>query len=212
MASPTLASSSRTLLSLPSFSTLGSTRGVLHRARPPRIPVLQSPHTPKTPLPTSGTSHPIDPKIHGQPTPSSSSVLLEDTGLTFHHAPPPSIPSYTTGAVPPLLQWLGGKSIMLTGEEQASKMVERRVYQGELEWSEDLVEKMVKLRNQGKSRKEIGDALQLPKDQYRLISRVAPQTSVQKASKLTELEEQKSTWGYRKKLSRAVREKRKEFW
>ncbi|WVW86049.1 hypothetical protein I302_108087 [Kwoniella bestiolae CBS 10118] len=212
MASPTLASSSRTILSLPSISSLGSTRGVLHRARPPRIPVLQSPHTPKTPLPTSGTSHPVDPKIHGQPPSSSSSIVLEDTGLTFHHSPPPSLPSYTNGALPPLLQWVKGKSISLSGEEQAKKMVERRKYEGELEWSQELVDRMVQLRAEGKSRKEVGDALQLPADQYRLISRVAPQTSVQKASKLTELEEQKSTWGYRKKLARAVREKRKEFW
>ncbi|WRT70332.1 uncharacterized protein IL334_007330 [Kwoniella shivajii] len=212
MASPTLASSSRAILSLPSISTIGSTRGVLHRARPPRITVLQSPHTPKLPKPTSGTSHPVDPKIHGQPTSSTSSTVLEDSGLTFHHSPPPSLPSYTNGGVPPFLQWLGGKSIRLTGEESAPTLNERIVYGGELEWTEEMVSRMKALRVEGKSRNEIGKALQLPGDQYRLIPRVAPQTPVQAASRITELEEQKSTWGYKKKVARAIRQKRKEFW
>ncbi|WWC64458.1 mitochondrial 54S ribosomal protein mL58 [Kwoniella dejecticola CBS 10117] len=214
MAAPILASSSRAVLSLPTISKVGSTRGVLHRARPPRIPKLNSPHTPKEPLPTSGTSHPVDPKIHPRQNAASgsSSVLLEDTGLTFHHSPPPSAPSYTNGAIPPLLQWLNGKSISLSGEEKAPKLEGRRTYEGELTWTEEVVERMQALRAEGKSRKQIGDALQLPQDQYRLISRVAPQTTVQKASRLTGLEAQKATWGYRKKLARAVTEKRKEFW
>ncbi|WWC71892.1 mitochondrial 54S ribosomal protein mL58 [Kwoniella pini CBS 10737] len=214
MASPSLASSSRAILSFPIISKIGSTRGVLHRARPPRIPKLNSPHTPKEPLPTSGTSHPVDPKIHPRQTiaSGSSTILLEDTGLTFHHSPPPSAPSYTNGSMPPLLQWLNGKSINLSGEEKAPKIEERRTYEGELIWSEEVVGRMQELRAQGKSRKEIGDALQLPRDQYRLISRVAPQTAVQKASRLTEMEERKSTWGYNKRLARAVREKRKDFW
>ncbi|OCF38146.1 hypothetical protein I316_00370 [Kwoniella heveanensis BCC8398] len=215
MASPTLASSSRTILPRLAITSIGSTRGVLHRARPARIPKLLSPHAPKEPLPTSGTSHPVDPKKHGAPTPLTSAVSLEDSGLTFHHSPPPTMPSYTNGAVPTLLRWIGGENVALTGEEGAPvsrKNKERKSYTGELEWTEDVVQRMQQLRAEGKSRSEIGKSLNLPADQYRLIARVAPQTAVQAASKLTELEEQKSTWGYRKKLSRAVRSKRKEFW
>ncbi|WVF73020.1 hypothetical protein IAT40_007838 [Kwoniella sp. CBS 6097] len=213
MASPTLASSSRTILPRLTLNSIGSTRGVLHRARPARIPKLLSPHTPKEPLPTSGTSHPVDPKKHGAPTSSTSAVSLEDSGLTFHHSPPPTMPSYTNGAAPTLLRWIGGENVNLTGEERAPHLKgERRSYSGELEWSEQVVQRMQQLRAEGKSRSEIGKSLNLPADQIRLIARVAPQTAVQAASKLTELEEQKSTWGYRKKLGRAVRSKRKEFW
>ncbi|WWC91597.1 uncharacterized protein L201_006543 [Kwoniella dendrophila CBS 6074] len=223
MAFSTLASSSssssRVLLSIPSISKIGSTRGVLHRARPPRIPILHSPQEPKKQLPTSGTSHSIDPKINPSLSniSSNSSIELEDSpGLTFHYSPPSSLPNYTNGELPQLLKWLNQKqSIQLTGEEKALNVGKEKIlYNNKLDtlWSEEQINKMIELRNQGKSRKEIGDALQLPKEQHRLISRVAPQTSVQKASKLTELEEQKATWGYRKKLARATREKRKEFW
>ncbi|WVR07779.1 hypothetical protein IAU60_004822 [Kwoniella sp. DSM 27419] len=206
------ASSSRTILPRLAQNALGSTRGVLHRARPARLPILNSPHTPKEPRPTSGTSHPIDPKKHGQPTPSTSSTVLQDSGLTFHHSPPPSMPSYTNGAVPPLLSWLGGQNVTLSGEEQAPKMQERRVYSGELEWSEDLVSRMQQLRAEGKSRNEIGKSLNLPADQYRLIPRVAPQTSTQAAEQATEFADRKATWGYNKRLARASREKRRQFW
>ncbi|KAK8853119.1 hypothetical protein IAR55_003820 [Kwoniella newhampshirensis] len=216
MACPTLASSSRTLVPRSSFtlSPLGSTRGVLHRARPPRIPILPSPHTPKTPLPTSGTSHPIDPNQHGgkQPPSTTSSTTLEATGLTFHHSPPPSLPSYTNGQVPNLLKWLGGESVRLTGDEGAPIVKERKVYGGRVEWSEDIVARIKELRSQGLSRKAIGETLQIPVAQHRLIPRIATQTPVQAAEKVTELEEQKSTWGYKKRLSREVRQKRKEFW
>ncbi|WWD19534.1 hypothetical protein CI109_103995 [Kwoniella shandongensis] len=217
MACSTLASSSRTLpRSTFTLSPLGSTRGVLHRARPPRIPILPSPHTPKTPLPTSGTSHPIDPKVHtnGQLPPSTtSSTSLEDSdGLTFHHSPPPSLPSYTNGQVPSLLKWLGGESVRLTGEEGAPVIKERKVFGGRAEWSEEVVSRIKELRAQGLSRKAIGETLQIPAELHRLIPRIAPQTPIQSAEKASELEAQKSTWGYKKRLSREVKQKRKEFW
>ncbi|WVQ84335.1 hypothetical protein IAT38_006487 [Cryptococcus sp. DSM 104549] len=206
-----IASSSRTVISPLSLSSIGATRGILHRARPPRLPVLNSPHNPKLPLPTSGTSHPVPPNL-GTPTPTTSSSPLPDSGLTFHHSPPASSPSYKTGAVPDLLKWLGGESLKLSGEEGAQPMQERTFYGGRVEWSEEVVEKMKEMRLAGKSRQEIGVALNIPREQYRLIQRVAPRSKEAVAEERAEEAEAKLRWGYNKRLVHATRQKRKTYW
>ncbi|ODN81571.1 hypothetical protein L202_01985 [Cryptococcus amylolentus CBS 6039] len=208
------ASSSRTILPSRALSALGGTRGVLHRARPPRMPSIPSPHNPKKPLPTSGTSH----AIPSPQTPSvltTASPLLDSQGLVFHHTPPPSAPSYKAGGVPDFLKWTVGKQgVRLSGEEGASSSeVGERVWYGEkVQWGEDVVLKMRELRAQGLSRKEIGDALQIPSAQHRLIPRYAPLAKDQAQLKKEELAEQKAKWGFRKRTLRGIREKRRELW
>ncbi|EIW72265.1 hypothetical protein M231_04949 [Tremella mesenterica] len=186
-------------------------RNVMHHARPSRLPHLPSPHTPKLPLPTSGTSKP-----HINPTDSVSrtrSVPLVGTPLTLHHSPPPSAPTYTTGSVPSLLRWIGGESVRLTGQEGAPRRRERK-YEGSdaLDWSAEMKDKMMKMRGVGFSRKEIGQSLGIQKDQWYLISRVAPLTTEQSKNKRSEMEEQETSWGFRKRLHRAKRARRREYW
>lgn len=117
---------------------------------------------------------------------------------------------------------------------------ERRWYGGKVDWSGELVQKMRDLRGQGLSRREIGEryvhssagiacefsllemelianscslsSLQIAPEQQRLISRVAPQSREQASAKVEEFAEHKAKWGYRKRLAREVRQKRKEFW
>ncbi|OXG37320.1 hypothetical protein C359_04686 [Cryptococcus neoformans Bt120] len=209
--SMSFASSSRTLLARTNIPSIGSTRGVLHRARPPRMPVLPSPHNPKHPLPTSGTSHPVPPNL-GTPSVLTTVTALPDSGLTFHHSPPPSAPNYTNGAVPDLFRWTAGESVRLSGEETAMALGERRWHGSKVGWSGELVQKMRDLRAQGLSRREIGESLQIPPEQQRLIPRVAPQSREQASAKLEEFTERRAKWGYRKRLAREVRQKRKEFW
>ncbi|WVO12470.1 hypothetical protein L204_100069 [Cryptococcus depauperatus] len=209
-----LGSSSRISLSLSVFSRLGATRGVLHRARPPRRPVLASPHTPKQQLPTSGTSHPVAPP--STPSVLSTSASLSDTGLTFCHSPPPSAPSYKTGAVPDFIKWtVGSQSVRLSGEEGAVELGKHgaRVWYGEkVEWDQQVVEKIKEMRAEGKSRREIGESLQIPSSLHRLIPRVAPLSHTQAVAKRQSTERQKASWGYQKRLDRDIRQKRKEFW
>lgn len=150
------ASSSRTVLARTIIPSIGSTRGVLHRARPPRMPALPSPHNPKQPLPTSGTSHPVPPNL-GTPSILTTVTALPDSGLTFHHSPPPSAPSYTNGAIPDLFRWTTGESVRLSGEEAATALGERRWHGSKVDWSEELVQKMRDLRAQGLSRKGISE-------------------------------------------------------
>jgi hypothetical protein len=45
-----------------------------------------------------------------------------------------------------------------------------------------------------------------------MIQRVAPLTGEQLREKETALDERKATWGHNKRLSRASRAKRREFW
>lgn len=142
-----------------------SRRTVVHHARPPRRPILNPPHSPKLPLPTSGTSQPHPPKLaastpstSSQSSPKTRSTILEGTNLTLHHSPPPSAPSYTTGSVPPFLQWLGGESVHLTGEEVAPRRKERKPeMEGGLGWTDGMIEQMREMRKKGLSRKAIAE-------------------------------------------------------
>lgn len=79
-------------------------------------------------------------------------------GLTFHHSPPPTAPSYTTGVVPPLLRWVAGQEVSLTGEEGAKRRRESKVGETAPSWSEEVVQQMQEMRKLGRSRKQIGDA------------------------------------------------------
>lgn len=81
------------------------TRSVIHHARPARRPQYPSPLTPLTVNPTAGTSRP-QPLRKEAPQPAAST--LQDSGLTFHYAPPPSAPSYSSGAIPDILRWTRG--------------------------------------------------------------------------------------------------------
>lgn len=131
------------------------------RAYKPRVPKPRSPHDIRTPNPNAGASqaHPLE----YQPfIPKTTSVALEDSYLRLHHSPPASAPTYTTGVVPTLLQWLGGNSVNLSGEEAARlryKAKAREVAAEGLapprEWSEETKAKIVSLREQGMSQGRI---------------------------------------------------------
>ncbi|KAI9633943.1 uncharacterized protein MKK02DRAFT_38614 [Dioszegia hungarica] len=210
-----LASSSRTVArAIPSRTAqpILQKRTVLHNARPPRTPILPSPHQPKIRSPTPGTSTPQAHPDSSHPIPPISSSSLADSGLTFHHAPPPSAPSYTTGAVPPFLQWIGGQSVHLTGEEAAPRRKERRGDGKEPKWDQGVKADIIDMRQRGMSRKEIAKSLSLPAHHEQRISRVAPLSPMQQTEKDEALEEQKSTWGFNKRLARAKRDKRRELW
>jgi hypothetical protein len=61
--------------------------------------------TPVVKLGAASTAQPYE----FQPfTPKTTSVPLENSELRLHHSPPSSAPSFTTGVVPIVLQWLGG--------------------------------------------------------------------------------------------------------
>ncbi|RSH91722.1 hypothetical protein EHS25_009091 [Saitozyma podzolica] len=200
------ASSSRPLLpSLP--LSLPARRTVIHHARPPRIPVLSSPHNPKVPLPTSGTSHP-NPASSSLPP---ASTKLEGTYLTLHHSPPPTAPSYTTGRKPDLLRWIDGESVRLTGEEQAPRRRDRRERAGSVTWGEEMVRRMRQLRESGLSRTQIAQELSIPSSQTHLIAGAAPLTPAQRTEVTAALEAEKQTWGYRKRLARESRQRRRAF-
>ncbi|KAL1409958.1 hypothetical protein Q8F55_003957 [Vanrija albida] len=200
-------------MSRPVLASLAPTlrRSVMHHARPPRVPVLKSPHTITPARPTEGTAtaHPAD--LGGSSTPAPASSRLADN-LTLHYAPPPTAPSYTSGAAPDLFRWLGGEGVSLTGEEGAPLRRQRKQHEGSVEWAAETVSRMQELRKAGKSRKEIAEELAIPESQRHLISRVAPLSAQQASDKAAELDRQKARWGARKRLSRDVREKRKTYW
>ena len=235
-----IASSSRAVLS--STGTSAGRRTVVHHARPPRQPLLRAPQTPRAPLPTSGTSHP-NPDAASTSVASSSSTQVRSTQIsgtnfTLYHAPPPSAPSYTNGAMPPFLQWVRGTEVSLTGEEQAPlRKARKREIEGGLGWDEEMLNKMREMRANGKTRSQVGDAyvpatcqilvyticvlcsytdqlcsLSIPAEFRHLIARAAPSTPEQRKTKEQQLEDQKLTWGYKKRLSREVRQKRRQFW
>lgn len=54
--------------------------------------------------------------------------------------------------------------------------------------------------------------LDIPAEQAVLIPQIAPLSSVQIAEKQAELEEQQSRWGYRKRLYRESKNRRRLFW
>lgn len=93
----------------------------------------------------------------GTPSVLTTVTALPDSGLTFHHSPPPSAPSYTNGAIPDLFRWTAGESVRLSGEEAATALGERRWHGSKVDWSEELVQKMRDLRVQGLSRKGISE-------------------------------------------------------
>jgi hypothetical protein len=157
------ASSSRIVLD--QITSVSARRSVMHHARPARQPILRSPQTPKPRLPTNGTSTPaplaeVDASgAASEARTSLRSAKLGGTNYTLYHSPPPSAPSYTTGVMPPFMQWCKGNSISLTGEEQARLRRERKAeIEGGLGWDEAMLEKMRQLRTEGKSRREIGEA------------------------------------------------------
>lgn len=157
------ASSSRIVLD--SITAATARRTVVHHARPARQPILRAPQTPKPRLPTAGTSDPAPTASADLASTSSGSGAslrssqLKGTNYTLYHSPPPSAPSYTTGVMPPFLQWCKGNSISLTGEEQARKRRERKAeIEGGLGWDAAMLDKMRQLRTEGKSRREIGEA------------------------------------------------------
>ncbi len=227
----------------------GSNRYVKGKPKPALTPLLRSPHHPKLPLPSSGASQPHPRDLSPSFTPTTSSVPLDTGGLTFHHSPPPSASTHTTGSVPPLLKWLGGESVRLTGEEEAPLLRKRREGKGDIigAWSEEMKDRMREMRAEGKSRMKIARrwvillpfslscgnepiegywvagtselmstlphlSLRIPTAYSLYIQRIAPLTPVQVAERDQQLEERMLTWGYRKRLSRAIRAKRREFW
>ncbi|KAL7418336.1 hypothetical protein Q5752_006794 [Cryptotrichosporon argae] len=198
--------SARTLIA-PSLA-----RSVVHHARPPRVPSLSSPHHPRAPLPTSGTSQPEPPHLVPSATPATSSAALDGTSLTIHHSPPPSEPSYTTGVKPDFLRWVEGGQVRLTGQEAAPVKRGRRAEGEGLEWSDEVVGRMREMRAQGMSRKRIAETLSIPTSQQHLIAREAPLSKAQAAAHVAGIEQEKAAWGPRKRLNREIREKRKEFW
>ena len=125
------------------------TRGVLHHARPARKPAFPSPLDPLELKPTAGTSRA---RTGTQPIkPTHPSTKLEDTGLEFHHAPPASAPTYTTGMVPDVLKWVQGSKGVRQSDQAGAPLVRRRrievgQVQHELGLSQGVVEEIRKLR------------------------------------------------------------------
>ena len=161
-----IASTSRVLpqFQLPRLGSIrhvsGSHRYVKGKPKAAKTPLLRSPHHPKLPLPSSGTSQPHPPDLTTSFTPTTSSVQLDTAGLVLHHSPPASAPTFTTGLVPPFLSWLGGESVKLTGEEDAPLLRERRDAKGDVVggWSEELISDMREMRAKGMSRVHIAKA------------------------------------------------------
>jgi hypothetical protein len=120
------------------------------------MPALRSPHVPAAPRPSAGTSTP-HPAALGETAPTTSSSKLEGTSLTFHHSPPPTAPSYTSGRKPDLLRWIGGEAVALSGEEAAPLRRTPRAH-APIEWSEEVVGQMKAMRAEGKSRAQIAKA------------------------------------------------------
>ncbi|CAD6573949.1 MAG: hypothetical protein TREMPRED_000971 [Tremellales sp. Tagirdzhanova-0007] len=135
----------------------GSHRYVKGKPRAAKTPLLRSPHHPKLPLPSSGASQPHPPDLSPSYTPTTSAVQLDTAGLILHHSPPASAPTFTTGLVPPLLRWLGGESVKLTGEEEAPLLRERREAKGDVVggWNDELISEMREMRAKGMSRTDI---------------------------------------------------------
>jgi hypothetical protein len=56
------------------------------------------------------------------------------------------------------------------------------------------------------------DSLSIPFEHHHLIARAAPQSSDQAVAQEQRLNDLKATWGYKKRLARDMRMKRKDFW
>jgi hypothetical protein len=135
-------------------------RTVVHHARPPRVPIISGPHVEHAPRKTEGTNTArpqalateSDIPASSFTTPSSSKL---EGDLTFHHAPPPTAPSYTTGAKPALLRWIDGEGVAVTGEEHAPLRRAELPRGVGLPFSEEQVGQITQLRAAGRSRGEI---------------------------------------------------------
>jgi len=153
----TMASSSRVVLE--TLTSIASRRTVVHHARPARQPVLRSPQTPKERSPTPGTSYPNLNPSSSKTASQVQSSRLQGTNYTLHYSPPPSAPSYTTGVMPPFMQWCQGNSISLSSEKGARLRKERKAeIEGGLGWDEEMLGKMKQMRAEGLSRRKIGEA------------------------------------------------------
>jgi hypothetical protein len=139
------------------------TRGVLHHARPARKPAFPSPLDPVQPKPTAGTSTPrTNPSSSSSSSSSTSSsaspasvyqkasTRLEDSGLEFHHAPPPSAPTYTTGTIPDVLRWAQGSSDVRRSAQAGAPLVRQKKTVGngshDLGLSQEAVQEIARLR------------------------------------------------------------------
>lgn len=120
----------------------------------------------------------------------------------------------------------------LTGEEVAPRRKERRGDGEGVVWDGGLKKQIIEMRARGQSRGEIAKSLvilgtisgvcrSVKTDRIRLsipavheqrISRLASLTPEQKSQTMQALQDQKSTWGFNKRLARAKRERRKELW
>jgi len=113
-----------------------------------------------------------------------------------------------------LMKWLGGSSVRLTGEEAAPLALVRgeRKRPIEQEWSRQTKGTMRQLRQSGLSRTEIADRLSIPREYAMNIQRVAPLSKEQRDEVKNFHAEQKEQWGYKRRLVRAIREKRRQYW
>lgn len=133
------------------------TRGVLHHARPARKPAFASPLDPVQPKPTAGTSTPrptASPSSSTSPAPAltaNASTELRDSGLEFHHAPPPSAPTYTTGIIPDVLRWAQGSNDVRRSAQAGAPLVKQKRAGGseaqhDLGLSQEVIQEISRLR------------------------------------------------------------------
>ncbi|KAK1921999.1 hypothetical protein DB88DRAFT_496831 [Papiliotrema laurentii] len=188
------------------------------RSYAPFIPQIRSPHDIRAPHPSSSAST-AQPYEFQPFTPKTTSVPLENSELRLHHSPPSSAPSFTTGVVPILLQWLGGSPVTLSGEEVAPRRVRggRKPRRPEdmvpaKEWSEETKKKIVQLRQAGHSQLYIVRKLGLPTIQKKAISFIAPQTHEAKVKQQDEEERKWLSTPYRRRVKLAVTKRRRDFW
>lgn len=126
----------------PVSKTPAFTRSVIHHARPPRRPQYPSPLTPLVVKPTAGTSRP-QPALKTPPTPPTARLEDAPQGLTFHYAPPPAAPSYTTGVVPDLVRWTRGAKDVRASEQAGAPFSKRRHAHGRAGEGIEVVKKML---------------------------------------------------------------------
>lgn len=226
MATSFIQSSSRPLLSsslpLSPSQIFLQTRTVLHHARPARRPHFPSPLTPPSTKPTPGTSRPNPTASTSQQQQPNPSTVLADSGLIFHHAPPPSFPNYKTGLVPDVLKWVGGsEGVRMSGQRVGPYVRQRRgtvVEDGDrqgLDLGEDVVEEIRRLRAEDPvkwTRSALSKKYSLQPHQASLLARLAPATKSHRLSLQEDLSKQKETWGFNKRIAREAREVRKGFW
>ncbi|GHJ84857.1 hypothetical protein NliqN6_1259 [Naganishia liquefaciens] len=197
-------------------------RTVLHHARPPRRPHYPSPLTPLTVKPTAGTSRP-QPSLKDTPPPPAST--LEDSsvrGLTFHYAPPPTAPSYTSGAVPDLLRWTRGAGDVRASVQAGAPLKKSRKVREAAEGMEslkqltgDVVQEIQRLRAEDPSkwtRKALAERFSIPASQSHHLARLAPTPKSQRERLEADLQVARNGWTWRKRFARDAREVRKEFW